>query len=171
MVSRVTGDEAQRGWTPAADDGASPTRDATGGAVSKEEIEQLAALRYALRQFSRKTEIEARRAGLTPQQYLLLLAIKGFPGREQVTVGELAERLQIRHHSAVGLADRLEAQKLVKRASATSDRRKVYLSLTRHGSVLLERLAALHHEELVRLIPQLHTLITRLEKGKAHTAP
>ena len=134
--------------------------------ISKSEYEALAEFRYTLRRFLHFSEAAAGELGLTAQQHQALLAIKGFPGREQVTVGELAERLQIRHHSAVGLADRLEAQNLVRRSSAAGDRRKVYLSLTQHGSALLERLAALHHEELLRLIPQLNSLITRLEEGK-----
>lgn len=138
--------------------------------VSKAEYEVLAEFRYTLRRFLHFSEAAAAELGLTAQQHQALLAIKGFPGREQVTVGELAERLQIRHHSAVGLADRLEAQDLVQRSGATSDRRKVYLALTRRGLGVLEQLAALHHEELLRLIPQMRSLITRLEKGQRRAA-
>ena len=154
MVSRVTGDEAQRGWTPAADDGASPpTRDAAGGDVSKEEIEQLAALRYALRQFSRKTEIEARRAGLTPQQYLLLLAIKGFPGRETASITELAERLQIRHNAVIGLVNRAEERGLVAREQSApgEDRRIVRVRVMPAGDATLQRLASALRDERKRV--------------------
>src|SRR5579872_681452 len=98
-------------------------------AVSKDEYEALANFRYALRQFFRFSEVAAYKVGLTPQKYLALLAIKGFPSRERITVGELAERLQLRHHSVVGLVDRLEAQELVKREPATTDRRQVYVQL------------------------------------------
>src|SRR5262245_16083828 len=83
--------------------------------VSRVEYEALAALRFGLRQFLRFSEEAAHAAGITPQKHQALLAIKGFPGRSRVTVGELAERLQIRHHSAVGLVDRMEAEKLVAR--------------------------------------------------------
>lgn len=130
--------------------------------ASKAEYEILAEFRYTLRRFLRFSEMAASRAGLTPQQHQALLAIKGFPGREKVTIGELAERLQIQHHSAVGLVDRLEAAKLIKRSPATNDRRKVYISLTAHGDAVIEKLSALHHEQLLQLTPQLQSLITRI---------
>lgn len=132
--------------------------------LSKIEYEILSEFRYTLRRFMRFSEAAAGELGLTPQQHQALLAIKGFPGREKVTVGELAERLQIQHHSAVGLADRLEAQDLIERSPATSDRRKVYVSLTAHGRSVIDRLSALHQDELVRLLPQLRLLITRVAK-------
>src|ERR1017187_10959937 len=81
----------------------------------KSEYETLAAFRYALRQFMRFSEAAAREAGITAQQHQALLAVKGFPGRDRVTVGELAERLQLRHHSTVGLVDRLVAGEVVLR--------------------------------------------------------
>ena len=130
--------------------------------ASKAEYEILAEFRYTLRRFLRFSEMAASEAGLTPQQHQALLAIKGFPGRERITVGELAERLQIRHHSAVGLVDRLEASRLIKRSPSTDDRRKVYISLTAHGNAVIEKLSALHHEQLLRLTPQLQSLIARI---------
>ena len=130
--------------------------------VTKQEYETLAALRYALRRFVHFSEDTAQHAGLTPQQHQALLAIKGFPGRDQVTVGELAERLQVRHHSAVGLADRLVAERLVIRAGDEADRRRVYLKLTSRGEALLERLSAAHKEQLRRLRPELKELLERL---------
>ena len=130
--------------------------------VTKQEYETLAALRYALRRFVHFSEDAAQHAGLTPQQHQALLAIKGFPGRDQVTVGELAERLQVRHHSAVGLADRLVAERLVIRAGDEADRRRVYLKLTSRGEALLERLSAAHKEQLRRLRPELKELLERL---------
>jgi DNA-binding MarR family transcriptional regulator len=122
----------------------------------------LAAFRYALRQFLHFSETAAAALGLTPQQHQALLAIMGFPGRTQVTVGELADRLQIRHHSAVGLVDRLAALGLVQREPARTDRRQVYVGLTPRGTELLERLAVVHCDELQRLGPQLHALLDRL---------
>lgn len=130
--------------------------------VSKAEYELLASFRYALRQFLRFSEEAARTVGLEPQQYQALLAVKGFPGREWVTVGELAERLQIRHHSAVGLVNRLVAHDWLVRMAAVDDRRQVHVALTPQGAALLEELAASHKEELRRLGPHLHALLARL---------
>ncbi len=132
--------------------------------VSKNEYEVLAEFRYTLRKFLRFSEAAANELGLTPQQHQALLAIKGFPGRDQITIGELAERLQIRHHSAVGLADRLEAENLIERSPSAGDRRKVYISLTSHGLALIHKLSALHHDELLRLVPQLRLLMARVSK-------
>src|SRR5512138_2279205 len=98
--------------------------------ISKQEYEALAAFRYAIRQFLRAREEAARKVGVTPQQQQALLAIKGFPGRDYASIGELAERLQIRHHSAVGLVDRLEAQGLIERRPPENDRRQVFVVLT-----------------------------------------
>ncbi len=135
--------------------------------TSKTEYEILAEFRYALRRFLRFSESAAGEVGLTPQQHQALLAIKGFPGREKITIGELAERLQIRHHSAVGLADRLEADRLIRRSPGTDDRRQVYISLTPHGDAVIEQLSALHHEQLRRLSPQLRELMTRIDEMSA----
>ena len=130
--------------------------------LSKAEYELLAAFRYALRQFLHFSEESARAAGIEPQQHQALLAIKGFPERDRITIGELAERLQIKHHSAVGLAGRLVANGLAARETDVGDRRQVYLILTPHGEAKLERLAATHKEELRRLGPELHALLARL---------
>lgn len=130
--------------------------------ITKADYETLADLRYALRLFLRFSEEAAQRAGLTPQQHQALLAIKGFPKRDQVTVGELAERLQLRHHSAVGLADRLVSARLISRRQDTKDRRQVYLKLTARGETALERLSAAHKEQLRRAAPQINALLERL---------
>ncbi len=135
-----------------------------GEPTTKTEYEILAEFRYTLRRFLRFSESAAGEVGLTPQQHQALLAIKGFPGREKITIGELAERLQIRHHSAVGLADRLEADRLIKRSPGSDDRRRVYISLTPHGDAMIEKLSALHHEQLRRLSPQLRELMTRIDE-------
>lgn len=130
--------------------------------ISKKEYETLATFRYALRQFLRFSETAARQAGITPQQHQALLAIAGFPNQEQITVSELAERLQVRHHSAVGLIDRMAVQELVIRESGEADRREVYISLTSQGNEILAQLSATHHEELRRIGPQLHLLLEQL---------
>src|SRR5687768_6758592 len=116
--------------------------------ISKNELEALSTFRYALRQFLRFSDEAARAVGLTPQQHQALLSIHGHPARAQVTISELAERLQIRHHSAVGLVDRLVALKLVKREGGRADRRQVFVRLTRAGASVLDRLSAAHREEL-----------------------
>jgi len=130
--------------------------------ISQTDYESLAAFRYALRQFLHFSETAAEAAGLTPQQHQTLLAIKGFPGGAQVTIGELAERLQIRHHSTVGLVDRLVAQKLVTREPAPADRRQVCVALTMHGEQVLESLSVAHREELRRIGPNLKELLAQL---------
>ena len=137
--------------------------------VTKAEYETLAALRYTLRKFLRFSEDAARAAGLTPQQHQALLAIKGFPGRDRVTIGELAERLQLRHHSAVGLADRLVSARLAVRKADAMDRRQVILALTARGEAVLERLSAAHREQLRRVAPQMSVLLEQLG-GQGHAA-
>ena len=130
--------------------------------LSKSEYEMLAAFRYALRRFLHFSEQAAQAAGSTPQQHQALLAIKGFPGRDRVTVGELAERLQLRHHSAVGLVDRLVAENLVGRTTSSGDRRKVFVQLTPHGERILEALSAAHRRQLKRMSPELNDLLQKL---------
>ena len=134
----------------------------TKSTVSQEEYETLAAFRYQLRLFTHFSEAAAHRVGLTPQQHQALLAIKGFPERDYVTIGELAERLQIKHHSAVGLVDRLVAQELVIREAATEDRRQVYISLTARGMELLSELTVAHKEELRRMSVILQKLLEQI---------
>lgn len=137
--------------------------------ISKSEYEMLAAFRYSLRQFLRFSEEAALAAGLTPQQHQALLAVKGFPGRERITVKELAERMQIRHHSAVGLVDRLTAQGLLSRETSHEDRRQVYVVLSAKGLAILEQLSSVHKEELYRMLPELQNLLAQLldEKDEA----
>jgi DNA-binding MarR family transcriptional regulator len=130
--------------------------------LSQAQYERLAEFRHALRQFLHFSEEAAHAAGITPQQHQALLAIKGFPGRDHVTVGELAERLQLRHHSTVGLIDRLVADKLVERTPSTQDRRQVFVQLTRHGEHVLENLASAHRKELKRMGQQLNRLLEQL---------
>lgn len=134
--------------------------------VTTAEYEMLAAFRYALRQFLRFSENIVGRVGLTPQQHQVLLAIRGFPGRARLTIGELAERLQIKHNSAVGLVDRLVSRSLMVRHLASTDRRQVYVSLTPRGARVLERLTAMHREEIRRVGPGIGLLLRRLSTAK-----
>ena len=130
--------------------------------LSQLQYENLAAFRYALRRFLRFSEDAAKRAGLTPQQHQALLAIKGFPRRDEVTVSELAERLQLRHHSTVELLDRLAKLKLVVRAQSDSDRRQVNVRLTPRGEQILDKLSSAHEEQLRRIGPELTGLLNQL---------
>lgn len=130
--------------------------------LHKSQYETLAAFRYELRRFLHFSETSAQATGITPQQHQTLLAIKGFPGRDHVTVGELAERLQLRHHSAVGLIDRLVAEKLVVRKPSFKDRRQVLIQLASRGEKTLEKLSSLHHDQLKRIGPELSRLLEQL---------
>jgi DNA-binding MarR family transcriptional regulator len=127
--------------------------------VARRQYETLAAFRQALREFLRFSQDAARAAGLTPQQHQALLAIKGFPGGTPISVGELAGRLQVRHHSAVGLVDRLVKARLLRRVPLRTDRRKVTLRLTAGGEKILRKLSAAHLSELRKLRPHLGPLL------------
>lgn len=123
------------------------------GRLTKAEYERLANLRYVLRRFARLTELEARKVDLTPQQYQLLLAIKGFPGRDWVSITELAERLQIRHNAVIGLVNRAAQRNLVRREHDPEypDRRIVKVSLTQEAENCLRKLAAALRSERQRV--------------------
>ena len=129
--------------------------------LSKADYEALAEFRYALRKFLGFSERAASQNGVTPQQYQALLAIEGFPGRNWVTMGELAEQMRIAHHSAVGLVDRMEAMRLVRRTMASDDRRRVRVSLTAKGLKRLEKLYLVHREELRSSGSHLATLLQK----------
>ena len=115
----------------------------------------LADFRYEIRRFLNFSETAARAAGIEPHQHQALLAIKGLPARQAATVGVLAERLQIRHHSAVELTDRLQRKGLLRRLRGESDRREVLLELTLRGEKLLRELTLSHRAELQMARPKL----------------
>ena len=117
--------------------------------MSKADLEALAQFRYRLRRFLRFSERVTREHGLTPLKYQLLLQVKGYPGREWATIGELAERLQAQHHGVVSLVSRCEAAGLVRRRTSPEDRRRVEVRVTPKGARLLGRLAHLHRVELM----------------------
>jgi DNA-binding MarR family transcriptional regulator len=119
--------------------------------MSKADFETLARFRYQLRRYLRFSEEVTRKKGITPLQYQLLLQIKGFPGRQWATVGELAERLQAKHHGVVSLVSRCEIAGLVRRTPGRSDRRRVEVRLTGKGDRRLRQLAQLHRLELLSL--------------------
>jgi DNA-binding MarR family transcriptional regulator len=125
----------------------------------------LAEFRYLLRRFLVFSEEAAAVAGLTAQQHQALLAIKGFAGRDAITTGELAERLHIRHHSAVGLIDRLASKRLVTRRIGSEDRRRVRVELTAAAETLLAGLSAAHRDEIRGLAPVLRALLANFSAG------
>ena len=114
------------------------------------DYESLAELRYQVRRFLHFSEQAAREAGLEPRQHQLMLTLKGLPVRTRPRIGELAERLQIQHHSAVELVNRLAAGGYVRRHRGGEDRREVLLSLTPKGEKVLRELS-LHHKAELRM--------------------
>lgn len=119
--------------------------------LSKADFSALSEFRYQIRRFERFSETAAHAEGITPLQYLLLLHIKGYPGRDWATVGELAERLQAQQHGVVALLTRCEAAGLVQRKPSALDRRRVEVHLLAAGETTLRRLAAMHRAELQSL--------------------
>ena len=119
--------------------------------LNKHDFEILADFRYQIRKFVRFSEHISRKHGVTPLQYLLLLHIKGYPGRDWATVGELAERLQAHHHGVVALISRCEKQGLVERRRSSEDGRRIEIHLLKNGERVLQKLARLHRSELLAL--------------------
>jgi DNA-binding MarR family transcriptional regulator len=109
--------------------------------ITTAEYQALAELRYRIRKFVGEGDAVARAAGLEPQQYLLLLAIRGLPEGVEATIRTLADRLALKHHSAVELIDRLEAHGYVRRSRSRDDRRSVFVALLPRGEKLLEQVA------------------------------
>jgi DNA-binding MarR family transcriptional regulator len=109
--------------------------------ITTAEYQALAELRYLIRKFVREGDAVARATGLEPQQYLLLLAIRGLPEGVEATIRALADRLALKHHSAVELIDRLEAHGYVRRSRSRDDRRRVLVALLPRGEKLLEQVA------------------------------
>jgi DNA-binding MarR family transcriptional regulator len=119
------------------------------------DYESLAELRYQIRRFLHFSEQAARAAGMEPQQHQLILAIKGLPQGTRPRIGELAQRMQIEHHSAVELANRLAARGFIRRKRGGLDRREVLLSLTSKGEDVLRQLSIHHRKELLTQGPYL----------------
>ena len=139
------------------------------GRLSGADYEVLAAFRYQIRQFLHFSEEAARKAGLNPQQHQALLALKGLPAGTEPNIGEIAARLQIRHHSAVELVERLERTGFVRKKRGPDDRRHVTLEMTAEGEQVLEQLSLAHREELEsqgpHLIKALDKVITTQKSG------
>ena len=135
-----------------------------------DDYKRLLELRTGLRRFMRWSEQQAKAAGLTPAQHQLLLAIRGHADDRGPTIGDVADYLLLRHHSAVGLVDRGEAAGLVMRRPDLDRPSAVRLRLTEKGSRQLEALSELHLEELEHLAPTMHALWNALERAGAHPA-
>ncbi len=133
--------------------------------IRKEDYIALAAFRKALRKFLRFAEQGAIEAGLTPQQHQVLLAIKGFPDRSWMSVGDLADSLQLKHHAIVGLVDRCQSAGLVERTTDDADRRVVRVSLTEKGEQVLEHLTQRNLDEL-RILGRLTSELEELALNK-----
>ncbi len=116
--------------------------------ISIADYQALAEFRYQIRRFLRFSEQAARATGLVPQQYQFLLALKGLPNGRKATISELAERLQIKHHSTVELIDRLVERDFIQRSRDDPDQRRVIIHLTPYGEELLKKLSLLHRKEL-----------------------
>jgi DNA-binding MarR family transcriptional regulator len=130
--------------------------------VSPEETMAIAEFRFLLRRFLATSETLARGQGVTPQQHQALLAVAGCPPDTAPSIGYLAERLLVQHHSAVGLVDRLEQQGLLERVPSVRDRRQVLLRLTERGERFLDDLSAAHRQELRQLAPRLVQALSQI---------
>lgn len=132
--------------------------------ISQADYRRLSEFRYLIRRFLEFSQVQAHEAGLTPRQHQALLAIKGFPGGGPVTIGDLAERLRIRHHSAVELVNRLCEAGLLARHQDKDDHRRVLLRLTEQAEDRLAELSAAHLDELSRIEPMLKRLLVRSDR-------
>lgn len=142
------------------------------------DYQALADFRFEIRRFLNFSERLAHAAGIEPQQHQALLVIKGLPAHRLATIGVLAERLLIQHHSAVELVNRLEAKGLLRRTRSAADRREVVLTLSRRGEALLKRLTHPHHTELQSARPRLlvalaaaidpHAIVVPASRNKQH---
>jgi len=129
-------------------------------AVSITDYRSLAAFRYEIRKFLAFSEKAARDAGIQPKQHQLLLSVRGLPKGARPTIGTIAERLCVQHHTAVALVDKLEKRGLLCRERSSKDRREVLLRLTDEATALLRRLSAQHREQLQNVSP---TMVAALQ--------
>jgi DNA-binding MarR family transcriptional regulator len=138
--------------------------------ISMADYRALAEMRYQIRRFLHFSEQAAREMGLVPRQHQLLLALKGLPTGRKATISELAERLQIQHHSTVELIDRLAERDLIKRLRDEADQRRVIIHLTPQGEQVLRRLSLLHRHELQLAGPAFVRALGALIAGDTATA-
>ncbi len=137
--------------------------------LTPEQYRDLAEFRRQIRQFLHFSEAAAKSVGIEPQQHQLLLAVQGLPAEVKPTIGELASRLFIQHHSTVELVNRLESAGAIARSPGPEDRREVWIRLTPEGKTILRKLAVAHREELERSGPEvaraLQSMLRHSRKG------
>jgi DNA-binding MarR family transcriptional regulator len=133
--------------------------------LGEAEYTALAEFRYQIRRFLRHMEEQVREVGINPQQYQLVLAVKGLPQDQAPTIARLAERMQLNHNSMVELVDRSQRSGLIRRGPAGSDRRQVALSITAKGEAMLRQLGSAAREELRVSGPSLIESVRRLTEG------
>lgn len=133
-------------------------------ALTKANYEALAEFRCELRKFFAFSEAAAAGAGVTPQQHQLMLSIMGAPGRDSLSIVEIADRLLLRHHTVVELVDRLSDLGLVERNPDPTDGRKIQVSLTKSGNATIDKLSSIHVEELKSIRPTLRKLLRTFER-------
>jgi DNA-binding MarR family transcriptional regulator len=131
--------------------------------VSEADYEHLAAFRHTLRDFLHFSEEAALAAGVPPQQHQAMLVIRGCVKGDHVTVGELAGKLRIKHHSAVGLVNRMVADGLMEKSRNPDNYRQVLVRLTPRGMQALKKLSPIHKMELARIGPSLRMMLEHLE--------
>ena len=134
--------------------------------LQETEYMALAEFRYQLRRFLRHMEEEVRHLGVNPQQYQLVLAIKGLPKTQVPTISCLAERMQLNHNSMVELVDRCAERRMIRRQRSSTDRRQVTLAITAEGEALLRSLGSAARQELRSIGPMLVESVLRLTDGK-----
>jgi DNA-binding MarR family transcriptional regulator len=140
-------------------------------AMTSAEFRALAEFRYRIRIYLNGSEQAARNAGLEPQQYLLLLALRGLPQGREANIRGLAERMQLRHHSVVELVTRLERRLLLRRERSRNDRRQVIVHLTPRADKILTRLAKQRIAELRTAAPTLVRALTALVRSTQRAGP
>lgn len=137
-------------------------------ALREAEYIALAEFRYQIRKFQRHMQEQVREVGLNPQQYQLVLAVRGLPAGHAPTIGALAERMQLNHNSTVELVDRCERRGLLRRERAGLDRRQVTLNITNRGENLLRKLGSAARGELLGNGPSLVDAVQRLTSGSTN---
>ena len=135
------------------------------------DYQRLLEFRVSLRRFLHWSEEQARAQGLTAAQHQLLLSIKGHPGGNGPSIGDIAESLLLRHHSAVGLIDRAEAKGLIKRTPDPGDRRTIRLTLTEDAERRLEALSELHLAEMPRLAGVMRGSLAEIPDPRGEDSP
>lgn len=138
--------------------------------LTVEDYQALAEFRRNLRRYIRFSEKLVRNAALEPREYQLLLVLKGMPPNLRPRISELAEQLQIQHHSAVELVDRLESRKLVRRHRSTTDKREVLVEVTAGGNEVISEMATLHMEEVLARGPDLIKAVERVLRRNSSAA-